>query len=141
MSRNLFALLAGSLFGLGLMLSGMTDTAKVRGFLDVLGAWDATLIFVFIGALIPMAIAWPVAEARRRSVLGTDIPARADPRIGPEIAVGSALFGIGWGLSGLCPGPAMASLGYNGWGGLVFLAAMGAGMLAAPPLRGRLAAA
>lgn len=141
MARNLFALLAGSLFGLGLMLSGMTDTAKVRGFLDVLGAWDATLIFVIVGALIPMFFAWRVAEARRRALLGNDIPARPDPAITRDLAVGSTLFGIGWGLSGLCPGPAMASLSYNGWGGLVFLAAMVVGMLAAPAVKARLMAA
>lgn len=141
MARTLCALLAGSLFGLGLMLSGMTDTARVRGFLDILGAWDATLIFVFLGALIPMFLAWRLAEARQRAVLGNAIPARADPAITRELVVGSVLFGIGWGLSGLCPGPAMASLSYNGWGGLVFLAAMAAGMLAAPAVKVRLGTA
>ncbi|PWE31996.1 hypothetical protein DDZ14_12315 [Maritimibacter sp. 55A14] len=139
MARNLFALLAGSLFGLGLMLSGMTDTAKVRGWLDVFGDWDPTLAFVLGGAILPMALAWRITAARGHAALGTAFPDKPDPRLGRNLMLGSVLFGMGWGLSGLCPGPAMASLSYNGLGGLVFLAAMAAGMKAAVPVKLRLA--
>lgn len=141
MRRNLFAAAAGGLFGLGLMVSGMTDTTKVQGWLDVFGDWDPTLAFVMGGAILPMLIAWQVAERRRRSFVGTPIPARPEPRIGRDLIVGSALFGAGWGLSGLCPGPALAALSYNGLGGVVFVAAMVAGMLVAVPVKGRMAAA
>ncbi|HBG98114.1 MAG TPA: hypothetical protein DDY29_05100 [Rhodobacteraceae bacterium] len=139
--RNLLAAAAGGLFGLGLMVSGMTDTTRVQGWLDVFGDWDPTLAFVMGGAILPMLIAWQVAERRQRSLIGTPIPARAEPRIGRNLVIGSVLFGAGWGLSGLCPGPAMAALSYNGAGGFVFIAAMAAGMLVAVPVKARLAAA
>ena len=139
--RNVFAFIAGSLFGLGLMISGMTDTTKVRGWLDLFGNWDPTLAFVMGGAIIPMAIAWRIAERRKAPVVGGSFPAKPDPVIGRDLVAGSVLFGMGWGLSGLCPGPAMASLGYNGWMGLLFLGSMIAGMLMAPTLRTRLEAA
>jgi uncharacterized protein len=135
MLRNLFAALAGALFGLGLMVSGMTDTTRVQGWLDVFGDWDPTLAFVMGGAILPMALAWAVAGRRRRALLGTPIPEPTDPRIGRDLVLGSVLFGAGWGLSGLCPGPSLAALSYNGIAGLVFVAAMAAGMLAAAPLR------
>lgn len=135
--RNLTAFLAGGLFGAGLLVSGMTDTRKVQGWLDVFGDWDPTLAFVLGGAILPMALAW-AATRRRRPVLGGDFPAPPDPRIGRNLVIGSALFGAGWGLVGLCPGPALASLTWGGWPGAVFLIAMGAGMIATPPLRRRL---
>jgi uncharacterized membrane protein YedE/YeeE len=135
--RALFAFIAGSLFGAGLLVSGMTDTTKVQGWLDIFGDWDPTLAFVMGGAIIPMAIAWRIT-AGRRPMLGGEFPAPPEPRIGHNLVVGSILFGVGWGLVGLCPGPAIASLTYNGVGGLVFLVAMIAGMLAAPPVRTRI---
>ncbi|MFN3642490.1 MAG: DUF6691 family protein [Gemmobacter sp.] len=135
--RNIFALLAGGLFGAGLLVSGMTDTTKVQGWLDVFGAWDPTLAFVLGGAILPMAVAWQIAARRRVAVLGGPLPEKPDPRLGHNLVVGSVLFGMGWGLAGLCPGPAMASLAFGGWGGLAFLAAMIAGMLAAPMVRVR----
>jgi uncharacterized membrane protein YedE/YeeE len=144
MKRNLFAFLSGGLFGAGLLVSGMVDTTKVQGWLDVFGAWDPTLAFVLGGAILPMAVAWRIAARRRTSVLGTALPEPPDPRLGHNLVVGSVLFGMGWGLAGLCPGPAMASLGFGGIGGLVFLFAMIAGMLVAPGVRlqvDRLAAA
>ncbi len=128
--RLLFSLAAGAVFGLGLMLSGMTDTTKVQGWLDVFGVWDPTLAFVLVGAILPMTIAWRLAERREKSVLGFDIPAPHDPILDRKLIVGSALFGIGWAIVGYCPGPAMASLSYAGFGGLVFMAAMIAGMVA-----------
>ena len=129
------ALLAGGLFGAGLLVSGMTDTVRVQGWLDVFGQWDPTLAFVFGGALIPMALAWRIAADRRLSYFGKPLPAPPRTDLGPGLIVGSALFGMGWALVGLCPGPALASLGFGGWGGLVFLLAMTAGMLIAPAFR------
>lgn len=127
--RLLFALLSGGLFGAGLLVSGMTDTTKVQGWLDIFGAWDPTLAFVLGGAIIPMAIAWRVAARRQSATLGTPLPPKPDARLDPRLLTGSALFGVGWALAGLCPGPAMASLSYGGPQGIVFLLAMIAGML------------
>jgi uncharacterized membrane protein YedE/YeeE len=135
--RLMFALLAGGLFGAGLHVSGMTNTTKVLGFLDFFGAWDPTLAFVMGGAIVPMFFAWRYTT-NRRPIAGGSFPARPDAKITPPLVVGSTLFGMGWGLVGLCPGPALASLGYGGIGGIIFLASMLAGMIAAPPLRARL---
>ena len=135
--RNLLAFIAGSLFGVGLLVSGMTDTTKVQGGLDVFGNWEPTLAFVMGGAIVPMASAWQVTRGRR-PVLGGEFPAPPRTGIGRKLVIGSTLFGMGWGLAGLCPGPAMASLSYGGIGGAVFLVAMIAGMLAAPPVVARL---
>lgn len=144
MQRNIFSFVAGGLFGLGLLVSGMVDTQKVQGWLDVFGAWDPTLAFVLGGAMLPMAIAWRIAARRRVAVLGDRLPEPPDSRLGHNLVLGSVLFGMGWGLAGLCPGPAMASITFGGSGGLIFLAAMIAGMVAAPAVRvqvDRLAAA
>lgn len=123
--RLLTAFLAGGLFGAGLLLSGMTDTARVQGFLDVLGAWDPTLAFVMGGAILPMAVAWRLHG----------VPPVQGAALAPDLIAGSILFGIGWGLAGFCPGPAMASVSFGGTGGAVFLLAMAAGMFAQPALR------
>jgi uncharacterized protein (TIGR01244 family) len=131
MLRLVFAALAGGFFGGGLMLSGMTDTARVQGFLDVFGAWNPTLAFVMGGAILPMVGAWIIAGQRKVSLLGTAIPPMRRG-IDRPLVLGSVLFGVGWGLSGLCPGPAMAVVSFAGPGGLVFLLAMGAGMVLAP---------
>jgi len=135
--RWISALLAGALFGGGLFVSGMTDTAKVQGWLDVFGDWDPTLAFVLAGAILPMTLAWVFARGRR-PLLGGTFPARPAPKIGADLILGSVMFGVGWGLVGLCPGPAMASLGYGGAGHWLFLAAMIAGMIAVAPIRSRL---
>ena len=129
MMRLIFAALAGGLFGAGLLVSGMTQPAKVQGWLDVFGDWDPTLGFVLTGAIIPMAIAWRIAARRPASVSGTAFPAPPAPRIDTRLVIGSALFGLGWGLSGLCPGPSMATLGIGGAPFWAFFAAMIAGML------------
>ncbi|MCG6902318.1 MAG: hypothetical protein LJE68_06505 [Rhodobacter sp.] len=133
--RALFAFLAGGLFGAGLLISGMTDTTKVQGWLDVFGEWDPTLAFVLGGAILPMAVAWRFTVGRKPQ-LGGAFPPPPEPKLGHNLVIGSVLFGAGWGLAGLCPGPAMASLSYGGIGGLVFLASMVAGMTAAPRARG-----
>jgi uncharacterized protein (TIGR01244 family) len=134
--RAVFAALAGSVFGTGLLLSGMTDTTKVQGWLDVFGDWDPTLAFVLGGAILPMAVAWRVAARRKTAWLGTPLPSPPNQNLDPGLILGSIIFGAGWALAGLCPGPAIASLGFGGWGGLVFLFAMLAGMLIAPAVRG-----
>lgn len=136
--RLLYACLAGSIFGLGLMISGMTDTRKVQGWLDIFGAWDPTLAFVLGGAILPMLFAWRVAARRTSSVLGTPMPPKPAPLLDRRLLTGSALFGFGWALAGLCPGPALASLSYGGAEGLVFLAAMVAGMIGWTGLSARL---
>jgi uncharacterized protein (TIGR01244 family) len=138
MQRNLFALISGAVFGLGLMVSGMVDTLNVQGWLDVFGDWNPTLAFVMGGAILPMAVAWQVAARRQRSVLGYSFPEAPKREVGPNLVIGSVLFGMGWALAGLCPGPALASLGFGGLGGLVFLLAMVAGMLIAPAVRVRI---
>lgn len=138
MQRNVFAVLAGALFGAGLLISGMTDTIKVQAWLDVFGVWDATLAFVMGGAILPMALAWRIAARQSAPVLGGHFPEAPKREVGPNLVIGSVLFGMGWALAGLCPGPALASIGYGGWGGLVFLLAMSAGMLAAPMVRARI---
>ncbi|WP_296762958.1 DUF6691 family protein [Sediminimonas sp.] len=132
--RALYAFIAGALFGAGLFVSGMTDTLKVQGWLDVFGDWDPTLAFVMGGAIIPMAIAWAFVPGRA-PLVGGAFPQKPQPRLGRNLVLGSVLFGAGWGLAGLCPGPAIASLSYGGVGHWVFAAAMLAGMVATPPIR------
>ena len=135
--RSLISLLAGSLFGAGLLISGMTDTTKVQGWLDVFGNWDPTLAFVMGGAILPMLVAWRLT-IRRVPLTGGSFPVPSAPELDRRLVIGSTMFGMGWGLVGLCPGPAIASLTYGGLGGFVFLAAMIGGMLAAPGLRAQL---
>ena len=130
--RRVVALFAGALFSAGLMLSGMTDTQKVQGFLDLFGAWDPTLIFVMGGAIVPMLIAWQVEARRTAPVYASNFPEKPLAGIDAKLVIGSVLFGIGWGLSGFCPGPAMASLSFGGWSGATFFAAMSVGMVGFP---------
>ena len=127
--RIFFAALSGGLFGLGLLISGMTDTARVQGFLDWFGAFDPTLMFVMGGAIAPMALAWRIAGPQ--SLLGTPTPPRLAQVIDARLLGGSALFGAGWALAGLCPGPALAVLGFGGPGAAIFMVAMLAGMVLA----------
>lgn len=134
--RNVFAFIAGCLFGAGLFISGMTDTAKVQGWLDVFGKWDPTLAFVIGGAILPMAVAWRLTKGRRPA-MGGEFPKPPAPKIGRNLVVGSVMFGMGWGLAGLCPGPGLASLSYGGFNHWLFVAAMLAGMALAVPLRAR----
>ncbi|MGU3537545.1 DUF6691 family protein [Methylobacterium sp. A54F] len=126
--RALAALAAGLLFGIGLALSGMLDPARVRGFLDVAGAWDPSLAFVLGGAVTVSGLGYALARRSARPVLAArfDLPART--RIDRPLLLGAALFGVGWGLSGLCPGPAVAALSTGSTPVLVFAGAMLAGM-------------
>lgn len=136
--RNLFALIAGGFFGAGLLISGMTDTTKVQGWLDVFGDWDPTLAFVMGGAMIPMAIAWRVTKLRSTPIVGGAFPPPPEPKLGRNLVIGSVFFGMGWGLAGLCPGPAIASLSFGGLSTWIFIAAMISGMAIAPAFRTRL---
>ena len=138
--RGLFAFIAGGLFGAGLLVSGMTDSRKVQGWLDIFGEWDPTLAFVMGGAMLPMAIAWRITRGRNPA-LGGLFPPKPEQRVGRNLVLGSILFGAGWGLVGLCPGPSVASLSYGGIGGIVFILSMFGGMWVAPMVRSRLDAA
>ncbi|UWQ92619.1 hypothetical protein K3727_07530 [Rhodobacteraceae bacterium M382] len=129
--RAMISFLAGGLFGAGLFVSGMTDTTKVQGWLDVFGDWDPTLAFVMGGAIIPMFVAWRLVPGRA-PLVGGEFPDLPRPELDHRLITGSVMFGMGWGLAGLCPGPAIASLSYGGWQGALFMVAMLAGMLAAP---------
>ncbi len=121
--------LIGVLFGLGLMISGMTNPAKILAFLDLSGAWDPSLIFVMGGAVLVGLIAFYLAKNRTQSFLGgaMHIPTRRD--IDRPLLIGSAMFGLGWGLAGFCPGPALVSLGSGELKVLAFVIAMLGGML------------
>lgn len=120
---RLTAFLAGALLGTGLILGGMSQPAKVLAFLDVAGLWDPSLAFVMAGAIAVALPAFAWAKRHRRTVLGAPLtlPTRND--IDRRLIVGSLLFGAGWGLSGLCPGPAILSLGFAWLPGLAFVAA------------------
>lgn len=129
MTRYLFAFISGGLFGLGLLISGMTNTLKIQGWLNFFGAWDPTLAFVLGGAIIPMFISWKVVSNKKTSILGTQIPQNDKLPINSNLIVGSVLFGAGWGLVGLCPGPAIASLSFGGTNGYIFIISMLIGIL------------
>jgi uncharacterized membrane protein YedE/YeeE len=124
----LTAFIAGLLFGSGLILSGMSNPAKVLAFLDVAGQWDPSLIFVMVGAILVAAIAFRVGGARARTVFGGTIHMPGAARVDTRLVLGSVVFGVGWGLVGYCPGPALTSLAVGGWPTLLFVAAMIAGM-------------
>lgn len=126
----LASLACGFLFGLGLLVSGMVDPAKVLGFLDILGAWDPSLAVVMAAALAVSYAGFRIAKWHGRPLLTPQSlwPARTD--IDRPLLTGSALFGLGWGLVGLCPGPALVNLATLSPGVVVFVAAMAAGMVA-----------
>ena len=133
-------LLAGGLFGLGLAISGMTDPARVIGFLDVFGKWDPALLFVMAGAVGIYAAG---TFALRKAASDTDAlqefgkpPATKSEPIDRRLVIGAAIFGVGWGLSGFCPGPALANLGALRIEALVFVPAMAIGMVIAQQVFG-----
>jgi len=130
MTRSgLAALGSGLLFGVGLTVSGMVQPLKVVGFLDVVGAWDPTLALVMGGALAVTALAFPQILRRARPLWAASfsLPTRQD--VDARLLAGAAIFGVGWGLGGFCPGPALASLALGAPGAWIFAAAMAAGML------------
>ncbi len=122
------SLLAGLVFGLGLIVSGMANPAKVLGFLDLAGAWDPSLAFVMGGAIAVGAIAFFIARNRLVSLLGTPMQLPTSRAIDRRLVGGSLLFGIGWGIAGFCPGPGLVALGMGEVKALVFVVAMLAGM-------------
>ena len=119
---------AGVIFGLGLIVSGMVDPAKVLGFLDLAGAWDPSLAFVMAGAISVAAVAFAVARKRTVSFLGGAMNLPKTRRIDRRLVAGSLMFGIGWGVAGFCPGPGLVALGMGEIKALVFVVAMLAGM-------------
>ncbi|PWJ83654.1 hypothetical protein C7441_10846 [Pseudaminobacter salicylatoxidans] len=123
------ALLAGVLFGFGLALSGMLDPARVQGFLDIFGNWDPSLAFVLGGAVVVAFAGVTLSKRMRRPVLDTQFHLPSNNRIDARLIAGSAIFGLGWGLAGFCPGPAVASLSLGLWQTMLFVAAMLAGMM------------
>lgn len=138
MTRDILVPLAsGTIFGAGLTIGGMTDPARVRGFLDLFGAWDPTLAFVMGGAVLVMALAWFIQRRMPRPAFadGFSLPDRSD--LTARLVGGSALFGIGWGIAGLCPGPGFAALAIAPASAAIFVIAMLAGMLAVRMVEGR----
>ncbi len=122
------ALLVGLLFGIGLIVSGMTHPAKVVGFLDLAGNWDPSLGFVMGGAIVVGVFAFALARNRKQSLLGAPMRLPTATVIDRRLVLGSLAFGAGWGLAGYCPGPALASLATGGDKPLVFTVAMLVGM-------------
>jgi uncharacterized membrane protein YedE/YeeE len=121
--------LIGLLFGFGLILSGMTDPGKVIGFLDLAGAWDPSLILVMGGAVLVGVFAFWAARKRTASFLGTPFHLPETGSIDRRLVAGSLLFGVGWGMAGFCPGPALVSLGAGQPKAVAFVLAMLAGMI------------
>jgi uncharacterized membrane protein YedE/YeeE len=126
--RILMALITGLVFGIGLIVAGMTNPAKVLGFLDLAGRWDPSLALVMAGAILVALPAFRVAARRRQSLLGEPMRLPSATRIDRRLVLGSLAFGAGWGLAGFCPGPALASLATGAVQPLIFCAAMLAGM-------------
>jgi uncharacterized protein len=123
------ALFSGALFGLGLAVSGMTNPAKVIGFLDLAGEWDPTLAFVMGGALLVTIPAFRLILGRQRPILAGDFALPTKTSLDARLLGGAALFGVGWGLSGFCPGPAVVALTTGLTPVFAFVAAMVAGMV------------
>ena len=126
--KHMIALLSGLVFGLGLILSGMTDPAKVKGFLDLFGAWDPSLALVMGGAIAVGVFAFARAKRQTRSWTGDAIELPVGDAIDTRLVLGGLLFGAGWGIAGYCPGPAIVSASAGSTAAIVFVVAMLAGM-------------
>ncbi len=124
--RNASAALAGLAFGVGLVLSGMTRPSKVLAFLDVFGAWDPSLLFVMAGAVGVYALGYRLR--REKPLAAEEYAVPSGGRVDARLLLGAVVFGVGWGLSGYCPGPAVVSLGSGSFGVIVFLGCVLAGM-------------
>lgn len=129
MIRLVVALAAGTLFGAGLAIGGMLDPARVQGFLDLFGAWDPTLAFVMGGAVMPMALAWMVQKRLAKPFADAHFDLPGTRKLDARLATGAVLFGMGWGIGGLCPGPGVAALAIQPASAVVFVAALLGGML------------
>ena len=125
---NLSSLLAGLVFGLGLIVSGMANPAKVIGFLDLAGRWDPSLALVMAGAIAVGAIAFALARTRTASLLDAPMMLPTDKQIDRRLLAGALVFGVGWGIAGFCPGPALVAIGMGSAKAVVFVLAMLAGM-------------
>jgi len=123
------AFIVGLIFGIGLIVAGMTDPAKVQGFLDLAGDWDPSLALVMGGAILVGLVAFRLAGQRERALLGDAMRLPTATRIDRRLVLGGLAFGAGWGLAGLCPGPALASLATGGAKAMIFTGAMVAGMV------------
>ena len=128
MIKLMTSLLAGLVFGIGLIVSGMTNPAKVLGFLDLAGWWDPSLALVMGGAIAVGTLAFQLARKRGKSLLGEPMRLPVATQVDRRLLVGALAFGVGWGLAGFCPGPALASLASGGVKPAIFTAAMIAGM-------------
>lgn len=128
LTRIFIPLLCGLLFGIGLAMSGMTDTRVVLGFLDIAGTWNPALMLVMIGALGVTIPGFWLTQKRSRPLLASEFFLPTTRKIESKPLIGSVIFGVGWGLYGYCPGPALASLTTLNWQPVLFVAAMAAGM-------------
>jgi uncharacterized membrane protein YedE/YeeE len=131
---KIIAAAAGLLFGAGLTVSSMVNPMKVQNFLDVLGAWDPTLIFVLGGALVVTAAGYAIVLQRPKPLFANRFYLPSSSAINPHLIGGAIIFGVGWGMSGFCPAPAIASLVFGYPESFVFVAAMALGMVLAPNL-------
>ena len=137
MKHRISEFFAGLLFGVGLILAGMTDPGKVLGFLDVFGAWDPSLALVMGGAIAVGALGFALAKKRNTNFFGGALNWPSSDQIDTRLLLGAALFGVGWGMAGFCPGPALVSLGAGQTKAAVFVAFMGLGMLVYQLPKGR----
>mgnify|MGYP003683696633 FL=1 len=127
--KNIYALLAGLIFGLGLIVSGMANPEKVIGFLNIFGRWDPSLAFVMGGAIFVGVFSFKYIVKREKTLLGGSLHLSNEKSINKRLIFGSLIFGLGWGVAGFCPGPALVSLGMGSLKGALFVIAMLAGML------------
>lgn len=127
--QHLIALLVGLIFGIGLIIGGMVNPAKVQAFLDIAGRWDLSLMLVMGGALLVASIGFALSRHRRNSLLGHEMSFPTATQIDKRLVIGSALFGMGWGIGGICPAPGIVLASTGAWQGVIFVAAMLVGML------------
>jgi uncharacterized membrane protein YedE/YeeE len=129
--KNLIAIISGLIFGIGLAASGMTDTTKVQGFLDIFGDWDGSLLFVLGGALGTTLLTFRILLKRKAPLFAERFLLPIKTTIDKPLVIGAMIFGVGWALVGYCPGPAFAALAYLQWQTLLFVATMLAGAFVA----------
>ncbi|MFV5143912.1 DUF6691 family protein [Acinetobacter baumannii] len=126
--KNIFAFIFGGLFSLGLMISGMSNPAKVLGFLDIFGQWDISLMFVMLGAIAVAFIPFQRAIKKPKTIFNEQIQLPTNTQIDQRLIVGAFIFGIGWGIAGICPVPALTLIGLGHFEALYFIVAMLVGM-------------
>lgn len=134
--KNIFAFIFGSIFSLGLMISGMSNPEKVLSFLDIWGAWDASLAFVMIGAIIVAFIPFQRAVRRPITIFKEKIDLPKKMQIDKDLIIGSLIFGVGWGIAGICPAPALTLIGLGHYQALYFIVAMLLGIIVHRKIRG-----